>query len=690
MWAAPPRAELPFPLGTPGSRLFARGRHALWHGLRSLDLLPGDAILTPAYHHGSEIEAMRRLDLDCRFYGLDDRLEPDPAQLDALLDPRVRGLQVIHYLGHPQDTARWRRWCDERELLLIEDAAMAWLAETPAGPVGMHGDVAIFCLYKTFGLPDGAALVSRAPAGGPDGRGRAQLRAVAGLHASWLVQRVAIAGAPAGPDGAAAYDPADDFALGDVDTPIGAATAALLPRVADAAAAARRRANARTLVEGLGELVPPPFDAPPAGAAPFALPIRTSDKGALLERLARHGIEALDFWSHPHPSLDARCFPDAAARRASTVVLPVHQELAPEDLERIVSACRALPARRPPPLERVPDVAAAREPWEALAARSANVFATWEWAAAWCDHLADAGALRLLLARRADGTPLALIPLVVARERGLRVVRFVGHGPADQLGPVCAPEDVPAAARALRGALAGPAGPWDVFVAEQTPADEGWDALLGARVVGREASPVADLPAGGWDAFLAGRGTSLRKQIRYQERRLAREHELRYRLADDPDRLDADFALLCRLHALRWAPVESDAFRGGRRAFLADFARSALARGWLRLWFLELDGQAAAAWLGFRYRGVESYYQGGRDPAWDDRSVGAVLVAHTIRAASENGIREYRFLRGDEAYKRRLATRDPGLLTLTAAGSAAGTAALGALHARRAVARLRA
>jgi CelD/BcsL family acetyltransferase involved in cellulose biosynthesis/dTDP-4-amino-4,6-dideoxygalactose transaminase len=657
--------------------------------LQSLSLRPGDAILAPAYHHGSEIEVMARLGLECRFYGLDERLEPDGEELDALLGPRVRALQLVHYLGQPQDAARWRRWCDERGLLLIEDAAMAWLAETAEGPVGGHGDIAIYCLYKSFGLPDGAALVSRTPAGGPDAAGRPQLRAVAGLHRAWLAQRAAVSALPGAVDattGDDPYEPLQDFALGDVQTPIGAATRRLLPRVADPAAAARRRANARYLIEGLGERVPAPFDAPPAGAAPFVLPVRARDKAALIDRLARQGIEALDFWSHPHPLLDVDRFPGVAVRRASTVALPVHQELRPADLERILAATEDRRSRRSPlRLEPIPDLAAAREPWQALASRSRNIFATWEWAATWWDHFGRDGALRLLLCRRAGGAPVALLPLLLVREAGLRTLRFVGHGPADELGPVCAPEDVPVAARALRQALAGPLRAWDLLAAEHLPAEEGWDALLGARVAAHEASPVIDLPPGGdWDAFLAAQSASLRRQIRYQERRLAREHDLRYRLATDPDRLGEDFDLLCRLHEQRWAPEQSDAFTGGRRAFLGDFARRALEHGWLRLWFLELDGRPAAAWLGFRYRGVESYYQGGRDPAWESRSVGAVIVAHTIRAAIADGMREYRYLRGGEGYKSRLATRDPGVQTLLAAGSAPGSAALAAVRARRA------
>ena len=164
------RRELPFPLREEGCRLFALGRHALWHGVRALGLEPRDEILVPAYHHGSEVEALTRAGLACRFYGGSDGLQPDESELEALIGPRTRALFLIHYLGFPQELARWRRWCDERDLLLIEDAAQAWLAHCDGVPVGSVGDLAIFCLYKTYGVPDGAALVSRRPPAQPSRR----------------------------------------------------------------------------------------------------------------------------------------------------------------------------------------------------------------------------------------------------------------------------------------------------------------------------------------------------------------------------------------------------------------------------------------------------------------------------------------------------------------------------------------
>ena len=72
---------------------------------------------------------------------------------------------------------------------------------------------------------------------------------------------------------------------------------------------------------------------------------------------------------------------------------------------------------------------------------------------------------------------------------------------------------------------------------------------------------------------------------------------------------------------------------------------------------------------------VESFYQAGRDPDWDHASVGLVLLAHSIRAALEDGRSEYRFLRGAEPYKYRFADEDPGLETIVVAPAAPWAAA---------------
>jgi CelD/BcsL family acetyltransferase involved in cellulose biosynthesis len=313
-------------------------------------------------------------------------------------------------------------------------------------------------------------------------------------------------------------------------------------------------------------------------------------------------------------------------------------------------------------LERLDALEPARDDWRRLADAAGSPFSTYEWAETWWRHFGAERPLRIVRCADANGRVFAILPLFLARSRPLRMLRFVGHGAADQLAPVCAPEDAPAAAEALRAALAGPAGRWDVTIADRLPGEHDWPGLVGGRVLDLTPSPVLEAGGASFEDWLRSRSKNFRDQVRRRERKLAKSHELAFRLTDDTDRLDDDLSTLIRLHRERWGDA-SGSFEGDREAFHRDFARVALERGWLRLWTLELDGRPAASWLGYRFGGAEWYYQAGRDPAFEKQAVGFVLMAHTVREALDDGMREYRLLLGGEGYKDRFANADRGLHT---------------------------
>jgi len=332
-------------------------------------------------------------------------------------------------------------------------------------------------------------------------------------------------------------------------------------------------------------------------------------------------------------------------------------------------------------LEIVPDLGAARPDWTRLATETANVFGTWEWADAWCRHLGAGAEMAIAVVRRPDGEAAAILPLCVARRRPLRLVRFIGAGPSDELGPLCAPADRPAAALALKRHIVDTLGDSGLFLGERLWGADPLGPQLGATTVRRAASPLVTVAGRSFEDFLQSRSRNFRSQVRGRERKLARGCRLTYRLTQDPGRLDADMRTLMRLHAARWSDEQSTAFRGSRAPFHLEFARHALENGWLRLWTMELDGRPVAAWYGLRYQGIESYYQAGRDPGFDKLNVGFVLLCHSIRCAFEDGVREYRFGLGDESYKDRFAESDPGLDTVAITAGTRGRLALTAIRA---------
>jgi dTDP-4-amino-4,6-dideoxygalactose transaminase/CelD/BcsL family acetyltransferase involved in cellulose biosynthesis len=676
-YIARPQASLPYPLAEPECRIFARARQALFHGLHALGLGPGDEVLAPAYHHGSEIEALIQAGLTPRFYDSMDNLEPDEAQLESMIGPQVRALHLTHFLGFPQDALRWRRWCDERGLLLFEDAAQAWLSTRSGVASGSVGDLAIYCLYKTVGVPEGAALVGTAPPDAPAPDERWGIAELVRRNGAWFAERTSVANMLTRPlQRRQTVEAETEIGLGDVDAGVWRAVPPLIARLCEPGIAARRRANYLVLLDALRELVPSAFADVPDGASPFAFPIEVDDKSRMLERLARHGVGAFDFWSIPHPTLAVGEFPDAGRRRARTLALPVHQELRPHDLERIAAVVRGGKRRvarnRVEPSANIDGLA---DELTGLAERAGNIFATHEWLSTWWHHFGR-GEQRVLAFRGGSGEPVAVAPLYAYRLAGLRVLRFIGHGPADELGPVCDPRSRAIVAGDLMHALAaGAAGAWDVLVAEQHPQEQGWSALLGGRPVRHESSPVLRVRGRSFEEIIASRSANFRQQVRRRERKLVRETGLRYRLANDPDTLEKDLGLLFDLHHMRWGADGSTAFDASRRAFHRDFAALALARGWCRLWIAEAGDQPVAALYGFRFAGRELYYQSGRDPAWDHYAVGFVLLSHAIRSAVEDGVSAYHLLRGDEPYKRRFANDDPGLETFVTASGSAGAAA---------------
>jgi hypothetical protein len=113
-------------------------------------------------------------------------------------------------------------------------------------------------------------------------------------------------------------------------------------------------------------------------------------------------------------------------------------------------------------------------------------------------------------------------------------------------------------------------------------------------------------------------------------------------------------------------------------AFVRRFARSAHARGWLRLHQLVIDGETVAALLAYHWEGVGSYYTSGWNPACAKWHVGEVLLAHVIRTAADEGLASFDCGRGADAYKSRFATEPVPLLAAMWSTSSRGHVAVGA------------
>src|SRR3954466_3986500 len=84
----------------------------------------------------------------------------------------------------------------------------------------------------------------------------------------------------------------------------------------------------------------------------------------------------------------------------------------------------------PEPLD---GLSAAREEWTALAEQAGNLFATWERADAWWSAYGGGGGPPGPRRRAEYGALVGILPLYESRRGPVRMLRFLGHGPADQL-----------------------------------------------------------------------------------------------------------------------------------------------------------------------------------------------------------------------------------------------------------------
>lgn len=321
-------------------------------------------------------------------------------------------------------------------------------------------------------------------------------------------------------------------------------------------------------------------------------------------------------------------------------------------------------------IERVDRLDDLRDDWARLADSADHPFLTWEWGSGWWQRLGGGLELYAFACRDRDGRTVAILPMYASRMGPFKVARFFGEG--DLRGPVCGADGRAAAAAGMREAVRPGGGRCTLLVAERLPGGQDWPGSLGGRRLATHPDPVLPLKGVSWEDLLASRSRNFRQQVRRRERKLVEEHGLAFRLSEDPARLDADLDALVRLHSMRWGGESSGVFDGPRGEFQREFAAAAQQRGWLRLWVAEIDGEPVAAWYGWRFAGSEWYYQAGRDPRFDDLSLGFVLLAHTVREAADDGVDAYRFLDGAEAYKWRFASED-----LEAESRALGRGALG-------------
>lgn len=305
------------------------GSDALLAALMALEIGPGDEVVTTPFSFFATVGAIARLGATPVFADIGDDLTIDAEAVRAVLTPRTRAIVVVHLFGRPVSREVFEV-ARAAGVALVEDAAQAFGAATPEGPVGALGDLGCFSFFptKNLGALGDAGLVTTR-----DPEMAERLRMLRAHGASPKYHHVLLGG---------------NFRL---DALQAALLSVKLPHAAGWTAARRR--NARAYEEifrafGFGDrrshgdpaLVLPTID---DGHVMHQYVVESSRRDGLRAHLASQGIASEVYYPEPlhlqpclsHLPYRPGSMPRAERASLEVLALPVHPTLRQEQIERV-------------------------------------------------------------------------------------------------------------------------------------------------------------------------------------------------------------------------------------------------------------------------------------------------------------------------------------------------------------------
>lgn len=151
----------------------ASGTDALELALRTLDIGPGDGVVTVSHTAVATVAAIERcgatpvlVDIDPATYTMDPHHLDDTVRKAYTLSspvPTIQAVIPVHLYGRPADITAIVHIAAQHELYVIEDCAQAHGAVSGGRKAGTYGNLGAFSFYPTKNLGalgDGGAVVT--------------------------------------------------------------------------------------------------------------------------------------------------------------------------------------------------------------------------------------------------------------------------------------------------------------------------------------------------------------------------------------------------------------------------------------------------------------------------------------------------------------------------------------------------
>jgi len=336
-------AEFAAYVGSPHALAVNSATAGLHLALEALGVGPGDLCAVPSYTFTATAEVVRYLGADVVFVDcLPDSANLDLSHLEKLLEAQnVKVVLPVHMTGEPVDWPRLKALQARFGFRIVEDAAHVFPASGSDGFYGALGDIGVYSFYanKNITTGEGGMIVTRNPDWAArmkvmrlHGIDRDAFERYTGTKASWEYAVVA---------------PGYKYNMTDLASAIGRAQ---LKKAAGFWKARQDLVQAYLkLLEGVAGLGLPKWRDDHAWHVFSVLLPAGVDRKAVGTALASAGIgisvhfiplHRMPYWKNLN-SLQEKDFPEAEARFARTLSLPLYPALTRVQVVRVCQALRS-------------------------------------------------------------------------------------------------------------------------------------------------------------------------------------------------------------------------------------------------------------------------------------------------------------------------------------------------------------
>lgn len=150
-------------IGTKRALAVVNGTNALIASLVQLDIGGGDEVIVPPYTFIATVDSVLAAGAMPVFADIDPKtFQIDPEKIEEKITPRTKAIMPVHILGLPANMTRIMEIAKKHDLIVVEDACQAWLAEIDHKKMGTFGHAGCFSFQNSKNIPmgEGGAIVS--------------------------------------------------------------------------------------------------------------------------------------------------------------------------------------------------------------------------------------------------------------------------------------------------------------------------------------------------------------------------------------------------------------------------------------------------------------------------------------------------------------------------------------------------